>query len=89
MRIPCPFCGARDISEFAYLGDAKVVRPDPDAAGAEANFVETFYLRDNPPGWHHELWYHAYGCRSWLNVERNIRTHEISGAKLAMESTGT
>ena len=36
MRIPCPFCGDRELDEFTYLGDASVQRPDrelPDADG--------------------------------------------------------
>jgi sarcosine oxidase subunit delta len=81
MRIQCPFCGERDLSEFSYLGDAAFKRPDPDASQAE--FYAAVYLRDNPAGPHEELWYHASGCRSWLRVTRNTRTHEILGAALA------
>lgn len=86
MRIPCPFCGPRDVSEFAYLGDASVARPDPAAPDAQARFVEAVYLRDNPAGPHDELWYHAAGCRSWLRVTRDTRTHEMLGAVLAREA---
>ena len=33
MRIPCPICGERDLREFYYVGDAKIVnRPSPDAS---------------------------------------------------------
>jgi sarcosine oxidase subunit delta len=83
MRIHCPFCGERDLSEFSYLGDANFKRPDPQAPDAEARFFDAVYLRDNPAGPHEELWYHASGCRSWLRVSRNTRTHEISGVELA------
>ncbi len=81
MRIQCPFCGERDLSEFSYLGAAAFIRPDPDAS--QAAFYEAVYLRDNPAGPHEELWYHASGCRSWLRVTRNTRTHEILGVVLA------
>lgn len=77
MRIQCPFCGERDLSEFAYHGAASFQRPNPDAADADVNFYEAVYLRDNPAGPHNELWYHAGGCRSWLTVRRDTRTHEI------------
>jgi methylglutamate dehydrogenase subunit B len=77
MRIQCPFCGERDVSEFSYLGDADFKRPDPDAPDAEARYFEAVYLRNNPAGPHEELWYHAYGCRSWIRVTRDTRTHEI------------
>ena len=83
MRIPCPFCGHRDVSEFAYLGDAGITRPAPDALDTDRQFFEAIYLRDNPAGPHRELWYHASGCRSWLEVERNTRTHEIVSAAFA------
>jgi heterotetrameric sarcosine oxidase delta subunit len=86
MRIPCLFCGERDVREFAYLGDATVTRPDPAAANAEPLFLAYVYLRDNPAGPHRELWYHAQGCRSWLRVERDTRTHRIDGASLAAET---
>ncbi len=33
-----------------------------------------------------ELWYHASGCRSWLTVTRDTRTHAVAGALLAMET---
>jgi len=77
MRIQCPYCGEREVNEFAYLGDANIERPDPNAPDAAARFFEAVYLRDNPAGPHNELWYHTYGCRSWLRVTRNTLTHEI------------
>jgi sarcosine oxidase subunit delta len=77
MRIQCPFCGERDASEFAYLGDADFKRPDPDAPDAETRYFEAVYLRSNPAGPHEELWYHAFGCGSWIRVTRDTRSHEI------------
>jgi heterotetrameric sarcosine oxidase delta subunit len=77
MRIQCPYCGERDLSEFAYLGDAGFKRPDPAAPDASEQFFVQVYLRDNPAGPFAELWYHASGCRSWLRVRRNTRTHEM------------
>ena len=83
MRIPCPFCGDRDASEFAYLGDATPKRPDPSSPNAERAFHDYVYLRDNPFGPHREFWHHVSGCRSWLIVTRDTRNHEILGAELA------
>jgi heterotetrameric sarcosine oxidase delta subunit len=84
MRIPCPFCGERDLSEFSYLGDAGYRRPEFGSENVE-EFYEAVYLRDNPAGPHEELWYHAFGCCSWLIVARNTRTHEILAARLAKQ----
>jgi sarcosine oxidase subunit delta len=85
MHIQCPFCGDRDLSEFAYLGDANVVRPGGQPADTPARFFDEVYLRDNPAGPHEELWHHASGCRSWLRVRRNTRTHEILDVALAKD----
>ena len=80
MRIQCPFCGERDSSEFSYRGDAGFKRPDPGAPDAGERFFEEVYLRTNPAGPHEELWYHVSGCRSWIRVTRDTRTHEILAA---------
>ena len=88
MRIQCPFCGERDSSEFGYLGDANCRRPDADAPDAAAQFFAAVYVRDNPAGAHDELWYHASGCRSWLRVRRNTRTHEILAVSFPNRSAG-
>ena len=86
MRIECPFCGERDVSEFAYLGDADFRHPAADTEGLADRFYEAVYLRDNPAGPHRELWYHAGGCLSWLRVTRNTRTHEILAVQLATQT---
>jgi methylglutamate dehydrogenase subunit B len=89
MRIPCPFCGERDLSEFVTRGEAAPPRPatqidaPPETAQAMHDYV---YLRDNPAGPAREYWYHAYGCRRWLLVERDTRTHVIASARLAREA---
>jgi sarcosine oxidase subunit delta len=78
MRIPCPHCGERGSEEFSYLGAADPVRPTADAP-MEA-WHDYVYLRDNPAGAHRELWQHVYGCRRWLVVMRDTRSHAISRA---------
>lgn len=83
MRLPCPYCGLRDAHEFSYLGDASPRRPDPSAPDAADAFHDYVYLRDNPAGALRELWYHAAGCRRWIVVERDTRTHAVAGATLA------
>ena len=77
MRIPCPYCGEREAQEFAYRGDGSLTRPEDPAA-----MHDYVYLRDNPAGPHRELWQHTAGCRSWLLVTRDTRTHVISAATL-------
>ena len=83
MRIPCPCCGERGVEEFAYLGDATVVRPAPDAPAA--SWVDYVYLRDNPAGAHNELWYHSAGCHLWLAVTRDTRSHAVLAVRPARD----
>jgi sarcosine oxidase subunit delta len=62
-----------------YRGDASAIRPD----GVAEDFAAYVYLRPNPAGAMREHWYHAQGCRNWLIVERDTRTHVIAGARMA------
>jgi methylglutamate dehydrogenase subunit B len=82
VRIVCPCCGERGVEEFSFGGDASVVRPEDSDVGAFADYV---YLRENPQGPHREYWHHAAGCRAWLVVTRDTRTHEIAGVALARD----
>jgi heterotetrameric sarcosine oxidase delta subunit len=75
LRIPCPYCGARDETEFRYRGDARRTRPSGDAdIGAFTAYV---YERANPRGWHIEWWLHVAGCRKLLKMVRHTESHEI------------
>lgn len=85
MRIHCPYCGIRDSQEFSFLGQAGLTRPDPHAADAQKLFHDYVHIRDNKAGVAKELWLHSYGCRSWIEVERNTLTHEITGSDYASE----
>ena len=76
MIISCPYCGPRDLVEFAYQGDANRVRPDPSSAD-QAAWNDYVYARRNPVGPHREIWQHIGGCRVHLVLLRNTMTHEI------------
>lgn len=84
MVIACPFCGPRPESEFVYGGDASVSRP-PEGAEPQV-YVDYLYLRENPRGWHNELWVHRHGCGAWLAVRRHTVTHEIGACCYASEA---
>lgn len=84
MRIPCSYCGERGHDEFSYLGDANVERPAA-TSGGPADWHDYAYVRDNPSGPHRELWQHVSGCRAWLVVMRDTRTHAILAVEPAVD----
>ena len=84
LRLSCPICGARDLREFSYRGSAKLMARPSAEAGAEA-FHDYLNLRDNPAGPNPELWQHEWGCRAWLRVVRDTRSHAVLEVALARE----
>ena len=80
MLIPCPHCGTRAVEEFTFLGDANVQRPEtPD----DPNWHSYVYERDNPRGKIDEFAHHSSGCRAWLVVSRDTKTHEVFSTVIA------
>jgi sarcosine oxidase subunit delta len=84
MRLMCPICGERDLREFGVRGSARLLARPLGDAGAAA-FHDYLNLRENPDGPHAELWQHEGGCRAWLRVVRDTRTHAILEVALARE----
>jgi heterotetrameric sarcosine oxidase delta subunit len=77
LLISCPWCGARDESEFACGGEGHIARPvEPEKLG-DAEWADYLFMRKNPKGVHYERWNHARGCRRWFNVARSTVSHRI------------
>jgi heterotetrameric sarcosine oxidase delta subunit len=83
MRINCPHCGPRGLEEFLYHGDATVKRPKDGGVAPTKKWTDYVYLRENANGPHQELWYHSAGCHAWLEVMRDLSSHEILEVKQA------
>ena len=83
--IVCPWCGARDQSEFAYGGEAHRALPGEPDALSDAQWADYLFMRRNTRGRHLEQWSHAFGCRRWFNVERDTVTCEIRSTYAAGE----
>ncbi len=75
LRLPCPYCGTRDETEYRLGGESHVVRPGLEASDAE--WSDYLFNRDNPKGINYERWCHSYGCGQWFNVARDTVTHDI------------
>jgi sarcosine oxidase subunit delta len=71
LQIICPHCGARAESEFAYGGEAGIVRPLHSEALDDAQWADYLFMRRNPKGLHHEQWRHASGCGQWFQALRD------------------
>ena len=91
--IRCPYCGERDISEFAHGGEAHIARPGESDSEqmSDEEWADYLFLRSNPKGLIAERWNHQAGCRRWFNVERDTVTYRIKsvykpGEKLEGES---
>ena len=78
LNICCPYCQElREEAEFHYAGQAHLVRPaDPDGVSDE-EWGRYLYFRKNPRGLHHEMWFHAAGCRRFFNVTRDTVSYDI------------
>ena len=72
MKIPCPHCGEREHAEFTFGGELRPI----DAPDAGADFVRVF-IRENAPGLQAERWFHTFGCRRWLTLERDTVSNRI------------
>ncbi len=80
LRIPCPHCGLRDLTEFRHGGEAGVERPADPSAASDAVWADYLYYRNNVKGPHVERWVHIHGCRQWFELRRDTLTHEVEPA---------
>ena len=87
IRIPCPYCGPRNSSEFAYLGEL-TARP-PAGAVEPSEWRRYLYEKKNPAGWTDEKWYHSSGCRKFFIVERHTVTNEVRATRLFGDPGGS
>ena len=74
--IPCPRCGERPYTEFAFGGE---IRPLEDPAASDDEDFTRIWMRENPAGTQTERWFHATGCRRWLTLRRDVATNELHG----------
>lgn len=75
IQLPCPWCGYRNVNEFAYLGES-AHRPDP-ATTTPREWRTYLYMRANPAGPLTERWYHRAGCRKFFEAVRDTRDNTV------------
>ncbi len=75
IMLDCPFCGPRNVGEFAHLGEV-VARPDPRTA-TPAQWRDYLYVRDNVAGVVRERWLHRAGCRKFFDAVRDTTDNTV------------
>ncbi len=72
LLIHCPYCDETlPEVEFAYAGQAHIVRPDNPSEQTDADWEAFLFIRENPKGPHFERWRHVHGCGRFFNAVRN------------------
>ena len=86
MQLLCPWCGYRNVTEFAYLGEL-LERPDPGTTTPE-EWRDYLYLRSNPAGRLEEGWFHRAGCRRYFEAVRNTTDNTVFETRRPGPGTG-
>lgn len=81
---PCPFCGARDETEFVFGGEAGKSRPEPAGEVAAQAWSDYLHMEANPKGRSREIWRHLT-CGEFFAMERDTVTHAVFGARALRE----
>jgi heterotetrameric sarcosine oxidase delta subunit len=74
LLINCPWCGAREETEFHCGGEAHIVRPAQPSSLSDDHWADYLFMRTNPKGVHLERWCHEAGCGRWFNAARDTVT---------------
>jgi methylglutamate dehydrogenase subunit B len=77
LKIPCTFCGERDISEFSYGGRVTTL-PKLDGDKGLQDWHEAVHMRPQTGEVVVENWFHEYGCENWISIQRNVKSHVIT-----------
>jgi sarcosine oxidase subunit delta len=72
--LTCPYCGVREVSDFAYGGE---INQRPQEPPSSRELWTYNYFRRNVAGVQREWWYHRSGCRAWFQADRDTRTNEV------------
>jgi sarcosine oxidase subunit delta len=78
LLIPCPYCDETlPEAEFAYAGEAHIVRPDASGEVSDEDWRDFLFIRANVKGPHFERWRHVHGCGRFFNAVRDTVSDRI------------
>ena len=75
-RFECPFCGVRDETEFTYLTEAGIKRPEPSEGVSAEAWAHYLYMRRSPEGHAVEIWLHGT-CGEYFRMTRDTVSREV------------
>lgn len=79
-QFPCPFCGARDETEFHFIVEAGKPRPEPASDVSDAQWAEYVHMCKSPKGETAEIWLHQT-CGLYFLLRRDTVTREAKGSE--------
>ena len=74
----CPFCGARDETEFTFATEAGKTRPEPAAEVSAEAWARYLHFDRNVRGGTREVWLHQT-CGEFFVMERDTVSHVVAG----------
>lgn len=78
LLIHCPYCDETlPEPEFAYAGQAHIVRAERPSELTDAEWEEFLFIRQNAKGPHFERWRHLHGCGRFFNAVRDTVSDRI------------
>ncbi|MEM8796163.1 MAG: sarcosine oxidase subunit delta [Pseudomonadota bacterium] len=78
LLIRCPYCNEeRPELEFAYAGEAHIVRPEDPSTYTDDQWRDFLFIRNNKRGIHVERWRHVHGCGRFFNAVRDTVTDKF------------
>lgn len=76
IRLPCPNCGERNVSEFHYGGEYNP-RPADTTQITQAAWADYLYNKVNGMDEQIEWWYHRAGCELWFLAARHRQSNAV------------
>jgi len=74
---PCPYCGPRAETEFAFGAEAGKTRPEGEVS--DEAWSRYLYAEKNPKGATREIWVHLT-CGEFFALERDTLTHAVKSS---------
>jgi len=74
LAIPCPRCGTRSVHEFVH---GEIRRSPEHLTDPDERDLDLAFMHDNREGVVAERWFHAWGCRHWIDLRRDTTTDRI------------